>query len=209
MASRGDVSHSPEPGHTAGAASRKEDSRTRCCGEPPSSRNALPHASAVRGCGSRGSAGQWAMRRREFAGGKRRHPAAYRERQTHRGYIDYPQRTFSGALGARAGRGNDRRRSGIFSVRPSGNQHPPTTWLKPCASSSRVKRCAPVRCAPRCFTSSSGKQRRSPRRPCNHTLGLTRREQRIVPFITQGLTNKEIANHFCPSEQTVKTISTG
>lgn len=35
-------------------------------------------------------------------------------------------------------------------------------------------------------------------------LGLTRREQQLVPLIAQGLTNKEIANHFCLSEQTVK-----
>jgi DNA-binding NarL/FixJ family response regulator len=35
-------------------------------------------------------------------------------------------------------------------------------------------------------------------------LGLTRREQQIVPLIAKGLTNKEIANHFCLSEQTVK-----
>jgi DNA-binding NarL/FixJ family response regulator len=35
-------------------------------------------------------------------------------------------------------------------------------------------------------------------------LGLTRREQQLVPFIAKGLTNKEIANHFCLSEQTVK-----
>ena len=35
-------------------------------------------------------------------------------------------------------------------------------------------------------------------------LGLTRREQQIVPLIAQGLTNKEIANHFCLSEQTIK-----
>jgi two-component system nitrate/nitrite response regulator NarL len=35
-------------------------------------------------------------------------------------------------------------------------------------------------------------------------LGLTRREQQIVPLIAQGLTNKEIANQFCLSEQTVK-----
>jgi len=35
-------------------------------------------------------------------------------------------------------------------------------------------------------------------------LGLTRREQQLIPFIGQGLTNKEIANHFCLSEQTVK-----
>jgi DNA-binding NarL/FixJ family response regulator len=35
-------------------------------------------------------------------------------------------------------------------------------------------------------------------------LGLTRREQQLVPLIAKGLTNKEIANHFCLSEQTVK-----
>jgi DNA-binding NarL/FixJ family response regulator len=35
-------------------------------------------------------------------------------------------------------------------------------------------------------------------------LGLTRREQQIIPLIAQGLTNKEIANQFCLSEQTVK-----
>ncbi len=35
-------------------------------------------------------------------------------------------------------------------------------------------------------------------------LGLTRREQQIVPLIALGLTNKEIANQFCLSEQTVK-----
>ncbi len=35
-------------------------------------------------------------------------------------------------------------------------------------------------------------------------LGLTRREQQIVPLIAQGLSNKEIANKFCLSEQTVK-----
>jgi len=35
-------------------------------------------------------------------------------------------------------------------------------------------------------------------------LGLTRREQQLIPFLTRGLTNKEIANHFSLSEQTVK-----
>jgi len=34
--------------------------------------------------------------------------------------------------------------------------------------------------------------------------GLTRREQQLIPLIAQGQTNKEIANHFCLSEQTVK-----
>lgn len=35
-------------------------------------------------------------------------------------------------------------------------------------------------------------------------LGLTRREQQLVPLIAQGYTNKEIAIHLCLSEQTVK-----
>lgn len=38
----------------------------------------------------------------------------------------------------------------------------------------------------------------------HHRLGLTRREQQLVPLIAEGLTNKEIANRFCLSEQTVK-----
>jgi len=43
--------------------------------------------------------------------------------------------------------------------------------------------------------------------PCaalHRDLGLTRREQQLIPFLTRGLTNKEIANHFSLSEQTVK-----
>src|ERR1700730_12500577 len=43
--------------------------------------------------------------------------------------------------------------------------------------------------------------------PCasaGRRLGLTRREQQLVPLIAQGLTNKEIANRFSPSEQTMK-----
>jgi DNA-binding NarL/FixJ family response regulator len=35
-------------------------------------------------------------------------------------------------------------------------------------------------------------------------LGLTRREQQMIPLIAEGLTNKEIANRFGLSEQTVK-----
>jgi two-component system, NarL family, response regulator DevR len=34
--------------------------------------------------------------------------------------------------------------------------------------------------------------------------GLTRREQQLIPLIGRGLSNKEIANHFNLSEQTVK-----
>lgn len=45
-----------------------------------------------------------------------------------------------------------------------------------------------------CFPSASVHQR----------LGLTRREQQLIPLVAEGLTNKEIANHFCLSEQTVK-----
>lgn len=35
-------------------------------------------------------------------------------------------------------------------------------------------------------------------------LGLTRREQQLVPLIARGYTNKEIATQLCLSEQTVK-----
>lgn len=45
-----------------------------------------------------------------------------------------------------------------------------------------------------CFPSATVHQR----------LGLTRREQQLIPLIAEGLTNKEIANRFCLSEQTVK-----
>jgi DNA-binding NarL/FixJ family response regulator len=43
--------------------------------------------------------------------------------------------------------------------------------------------------------------------PCasvRQQLGLTRRELQLIPLIAKGFTNKEIANHFCLSEQTVK-----
>lgn len=46
----------------------------------------------------------------------------------------------------------------------------------------------------KCFPSASVHQR----------LGLTRREQQLIPLVAEGLTNKEIANRFCLSEQTVK-----
>lgn len=36
------------------------------------------------------------------------------------------------------------------------------------------------------------------------SMGLTRREQQLIPLIARGWTNKEIANHFSLSEQTVK-----
>jgi DNA-binding NarL/FixJ family response regulator len=50
-------------------------------------------------------------------------------------------------------------------------------------------------------------EREMPELPCaspRQRLGLTRREQQLVPLIAKGFTNKEIANHFCLSEQTVK-----
>jgi DNA-binding NarL/FixJ family response regulator len=43
--------------------------------------------------------------------------------------------------------------------------------------------------------------------PCagvQQRLGFTRREQQLIPLIAKGLTNKEIANQFCLSEQTIK-----
>ena len=50
-------------------------------------------------------------------------------------------------------------------------------------------------------------ERETPELPCaspRQRLGLSRREQQLVPLIAKGFTNKEIANHFCLSEQTVK-----
>jgi two-component system, NarL family, response regulator DevR len=35
-------------------------------------------------------------------------------------------------------------------------------------------------------------------------LSLTRREQQLIPLISRGLTNKQIASHFSLSEQTIK-----
>jgi DNA-binding NarL/FixJ family response regulator len=35
-------------------------------------------------------------------------------------------------------------------------------------------------------------------------MGSTRREQHLIPLLAEGLTNKEIANRSCLSEQTVK-----
>ena len=52
----------------------------------------------------------------------------------------------------------------------------------------------------RYFKSEAG----SPCASARRRLGLTRREQQLVPLIAKGLTNKEIANHFSLSEQTVK-----
>jgi DNA-binding NarL/FixJ family response regulator len=43
--------------------------------------------------------------------------------------------------------------------------------------------------------------------PCasaRRRLGFTRREQQLMPLIAKRLTNKEIANHFSLSEQTIK-----
>src|SRR5207245_8316479 len=44
----------------------------------------------------------------------------------------------------------------------------------------------------------------SPSASVHERLGLTRREQQLIPLIAEGMTNKEIANRFCLSEQTVK-----
>jgi len=43
--------------------------------------------------------------------------------------------------------------------------------------------------------------------PCasaKRRMGLTRREQQLIPLLAQGLTNKEIGNHLSVSEQTIK-----
>jgi two-component system nitrate/nitrite response regulator NarL len=43
-----------------------------------------------------------------------------------------------------------------------------------------------------------------PSRRIHVRLGLTRRQQQLVPLIARGLTNKEIASHLNLSEQTIK-----
>jgi DNA-binding NarL/FixJ family response regulator len=44
----------------------------------------------------------------------------------------------------------------------------------------------------------------SPNSHVRSQLGLTRREQQLIPLIERGMTNKEIAQHLSLSEQTVK-----
>ena len=44
----------------------------------------------------------------------------------------------------------------------------------------------------------------SPNSHVRSQLGLTRREQQLIPLIERGMTNKEIASHLNLSEQTVK-----
>jgi DNA-binding NarL/FixJ family response regulator len=54
------------------------------------------------------------------------------------------------------------------------------------------------------FRYLEGESSAFPSAAVHQRLGLTRREQQLIPLVSQGLTNKEIANHFCLSEQTVK-----
>jgi DNA-binding NarL/FixJ family response regulator len=68
----------------------------------------------------------------------------------------------------------------------------------------RVRRSAPAPCAARYSTILNAKHRSYGAPAPRRRLGLTRREQQLVPLIAKGFTNKEIANHFCLSEQTVK-----
>jgi DNA-binding NarL/FixJ family response regulator len=56
----------------------------------------------------------------------------------------------------------------------------------------------------RCCSGSLSEASSLPSAIFHQQIGLTRREQQIVPLVAQGLTNKEIANHFCLSEQTIK-----
>jgi DNA-binding NarL/FixJ family response regulator len=59
-------------------------------------------------------------------------------------------------------------------------------------------------CAQRCFDIFESEAAALPCASARRRLGLTRREQQLVPLIAKGLTNKEIASHFSLSEQTVK-----
>jgi DNA-binding NarL/FixJ family response regulator len=65
-----------------------------------------------------------------------------------------------------------------------------------------------VACPPRLcrflFSYVAQQWNRFPNGHAKARLGLTRREQQLIPMIAQGLTNKEIAGHLNLSEQTVK-----
>ena len=61
----------------------------------------------------------------------------------------------------------------------------------------RARRCALGRYAPLLFRFFEREATSVHSATIHPRLGLTRREQQIVPLIAQGLTNKEIANQFC------------
>lgn len=65
-----------------------------------------------------------------------------------------------------------------------------------------------VACPPRytgiLFDYISRQSEQLPNRQKREKLGLTRREQQLVPLIGRGLSNKEIANQLSLSEQTIK-----
>lgn len=63
--------------------------------------------------------------------------------------------------------------------------------------------CPPQMCMP-LFRSVTRQWSAFPSARVKHEMGLTRRQQQLVPLIAQGFTNKEIANHLNISEQTVK-----
>jgi len=63
--------------------------------------------------------------------------------------------------------------------------------------------CPPQLCMP-LFRTVSRQWTSLPRARIKLELGLTRRQQQLVPLIAQGLTNKEIASQLNLSEQTVK-----
>jgi DNA-binding NarL/FixJ family response regulator len=62
----------------------------------------------------------------------------------------------------------------------------------------------PGRLCARLFRYFESEAKSLPSASIHQRLGLTRREQQLVPLVARGLTNKEIANYFSLSEQTVK-----
>jgi DNA-binding NarL/FixJ family response regulator len=72
-----------------------------------------------------------------------------------------------------------------------------------CAVAQGQAICPPLLCA-HLFEAFSRQQGGVPSARVKLDLGLTRRQQQIVPLIGQGLTNKEIASVLNLSEQTVK-----
>ncbi len=62
----------------------------------------------------------------------------------------------------------------------------------------------PGRLCARLFRYFESEAKSLPSASVHQRLGLTRREQQLIPLVARGLTNKEIASHFSLSEQTVK-----
>lgn len=79
-----------------------------------------------------------------------------------------------------------------------------TQLLESCYAAGTLKKAAHV-AQKAGLTESQRPQRRGPRRTSRqHPLGLTKKEQEILPWIIEGLSNKEISGRFSRSERTIE-----